>query len=378
MQRRLQFIILGHVWVLVPVALAWFARPAWRGQSAPEDAGALLPLAIIAAAYLLVRTWLTVVRWMPRPVAIYPYVDVGLVTAGLISVRSPTDPLSILYFIPLASAVASMSVNHLVAVGSVTVVAYLAAIIVSGVPWTIGMVYRIVMLALMSSLYWLIIRVVTTYVRSAERGEYRAELSREIHDGVQHLLVTLGTRLELARHLVREAPGRAEQILAEERETARRASDEMRYLVRRLRAAVQHSDFAAALRTQIAAIADRWPFALDVDVPPTLPRLSPKAEHAVLRVIQESLTNAAKHAQASRVAITISTQDGQLRCAIADDGTGFDPASANGAGLTGLRERVQSADGTLEVSSEPGRGAMVVATFPVPKPTFLLWRKFES
>lgn len=271
-----------------------------------------------------------------------------------------------------------MSVNHLVAVGSVTVAAYLAATIVSGVPWTIGMVYRIVMLALMSSLYWLIIRVVTTYVRSAERGEYRAELSREIHDGVQHLLVTLGTRLELARHLVREAPGRAEQILAEERETARRASDEMRYLVRRLRAAVQHSDFAAALRTQIAAIADRWPFALDVDVPPTLPRLSPKAEHAVLRVIQESLTNAAKHAQASRVAITISTQDGHLRCAIADDGTGFDPASANGAGLIGLRERVQSADGTLEVSSEPGRGAMVVATFPVPKPTFLLWRKFES
>ncbi|MBI2200411.1 MAG: sensor histidine kinase [Armatimonadetes bacterium] len=344
----------------------------------PLTRGNGLPLAIIAAAYLLVRTWLTVVRWMPRPVAIYPYVDVGLVTAGLISLRNPTDPLSILYFIPLASAVASMSVNHLVAVGSVTVAAYLAAIIVSGVPWTIGMVYRIVMLALMSSLYWLIIRVVTTYVRSAERGEYRAELSREIHDGVQHLLVTLGTRLELARHLVREAPGRAEQILAEERETARRASDEMRYLVRRLRAAVQHSDFAAALRTQIAAIADRWPFALDVDVPPTLPRLSPKAEHAVLRVIQESLTNVAKHAQASRVAITISTQDGQLRCAIADNGTGFDPASANGAGLTGLRERVQSANGTLEVSSEPGRGAMVVATFPVPKPTFLLWRKFES
>jgi len=376
-QQRLQVIILAHVWALIPVAVAWLARPAWRGEYAPKDVSALLPFAIISAAYLILRTWLTVIRWTPRLVVLYPYMDVGLVTAGLIVLRNPSDPLSILYFIPLASAVASLSMGQITAVGAATVIAYLAAIIVSSVPWTIGMLYRLIMLALMSSLYWLIIKIVSTYARAAERAEYRAELSREIHDGVQHLLVTLGTRLELARRLVHEAPGRVEQILAEERETTRRASDEIRYLVRRLRIAAQHSDLAPALRMQIAAMSDRWPFALDVKVPTTLPRLTPKAEHAVLRVIQECLTNAAKHARATKVEVKISTTNGQIQCAVVDDGTGFDPSTVEGTGLAGLRERVQSAGGTLEISSTSGRGATILAAFPIAKPTFVLWRKLE-
>ncbi|HET6781616.1 MAG TPA: hypothetical protein VFH67_05945, partial [bacterium] len=115
MQRRLQVIILAHVWALVPVAVAWFVRPAWRGEYAPADVSALLPLTIISAAYLILRTWLTVIRWIPRLVALYPYVDVALVTAGLIILRNPSDPLSILYFIPLASAVASLSVGQITA-----------------------------------------------------------------------------------------------------------------------------------------------------------------------------------------------------------------------------------------------------------------------
>jgi signal transduction histidine kinase len=376
-QQRLQVIILAHVWALVPVALAWFARPAWRGEDAPKDVSALLLLAVVAGSYLLARTWLTVMRWTPSLAGAYAYIDVALVTAGLIALRDPSDPLSILYFIPLASAVASLSVNQVMAVGTTTVIAYLLAIIATGASWTIGMVYRLIMLALMSSLYWLIIRIVSTYVRAVERAEYRAELSREIHDGVQHLLVTLGTRLDLARRLVYEAPARVEQILTEERETTRRASDEIRYLVRRLRIAAEQSDLASALRMQIVAMADRWPFALEVNVPATLPRLTSKAEHAVLRVIQESLTNAAKHAHAKKVQVSISSADGRLTCAIGDDGTGFDPSTAEGTGLNSLRTRVQSAGGTLDISSVPGRGTSVIATFPIPKPELVLWRKLE-
>jgi signal transduction histidine kinase len=120
---------------------------------------------------------------------------------------------------------------------------------------------------------------------AAEREDYQTELAREIHDGIQHLLVTLGARLELAGRLVREATDRAVQILAQEREMVR-ASDELRYLVRRLRTDRQHADLASALRAQVGALSDRWPFVLEVEVPPTLPRLSPAAEHAMLRVIQ--------------------------------------------------------------------------------------------
>ena len=86
----------------------------------------------------------------------------------------------------------------------------------------------------------------------------------------------MGMRLELAARLVTEAPDRAAHILMAERETARRAADELRYLVRRLRAAPQ-ADLAEALRTQIAAMADRWPFDLEVTAASELPRLAPAA-----------------------------------------------------------------------------------------------------
>lgn len=376
MHRRLQLIILGHVWVLVPVALAWFARPAWRGQFAPRDAGDLAILAGIAAAYLVARTWLTAVRWTPQMAPLWPYADIGLVTAALVILRSPTDPLSVLYFIPLASAVASLNIPQLVAVGGATAAAYLGAIVSSGVPWTIGMAYRLVILVLIASLYGWIIRLVTTAERAKERAEYQTALSREIHDGIQHLLVTMGARLELARRLVAEAPDRAASIIEEERETARRAADELRYLVRRLHATAQ-ADLATALQGQIAATAERWPFGLEIDVPAALPRLAPAAEHAVLRVIQEGLTNASKHAQASRVAVRITAEDGRVWCTIADNGAGFDPVAVNGSGLQGLRERVRSVGGTLEVRSERGHGATLVASFPLPDQQ-RRWKRSES
>jgi signal transduction histidine kinase len=217
---------------------------------------------------------------------------------------------------------------------------------------------------------------VTTAERAKERAEYQTALSREIHDGIQHLLVTMGARLELARRLVAEAPDRAASIIEEERETARRAADELRYLVRRLHATAQ-ADLATALQGQIAATAERWPFGLEIDVPAALPRLAPAAEHAVLRVIQEGLTNAAKHAQASRVAVRITAEDGRVWCTIADNGAGFDPVAANGSGLQGLRERVRSVGGTLEVRSERGHGATLVASFPLPDQQ-RRWKRSES
>ncbi|MDR7588179.1 MAG: histidine kinase [Armatimonadota bacterium] len=97
---------------------------------------------------------------------------------------------------------------------------------------------------------------------AAERDRFQRELAREIHDEVQHLLVTLAQRLDPASRLIREAPERAGRIAAAETDTARRAADEMRYLVRRLRAAPV--DLAAALRTLVAGTADRWPLELVV------------------------------------------------------------------------------------------------------------------
>ncbi len=376
LQRRLDLIILAHLWVLAPLALLWFLVPAWRSPDAPTEIRALGILAGIIASYLVARTWLTVRGRAPNLNHAWPYLDVLFVSSALVLLRSPTDPLSILYLIPLASAVASLSVPHLAGVAIFTVAGYLAVVVYSAVPWSIGLLFRLVIVAVLASLYGWLIRTVTVFERAAERAEFQTELAREIHDGIQHLLVTMGARLELARRLVAETPDRASAMIAEEREMTRRAADELRYLVRRLRSAASAVDLASALRLQVTGMADRWPFALNVDMPPQLPRLNPAAEHAVLRVIQESLTNVAKHAHATEVTVQLTTDDRAVVCTIRDNGRGFDPSAARSDGLSGLYDRIRAAGGTLEIHAAPGQGTTIQAAFPLPEAQ--RWRRSAS
>ncbi len=371
MQRRLNWIILAHLWALTPLAVIWFLWPAWRGDAAPDLVRALAILLGITAGYLVVRTWLTFTSGLRGLQVLWPFLDVALITAALVLVRNPNDALFALYFLPLASAVAALSTRQATALAAAAAVGYLLVVAASGDLWSVGSTFRVAILGVMASLYGWIVRTVGLYERAAERGEFRAQLAREIHDGVQHLLVTLGLRLELAGQLFPDAPERAAQIIATERETARQAADELRYLVRRLRAAPA-TELGTALRTQIAALAERWPFDLQVVAAPTLPRLTPAAEHAVVRVIQESLTNVARHARAQHAEVRVEAEQGTLRCTVRDDGAGFDPARVTTGGLAGLRDRVAAAGGTFAIQSQPGRGTTVTATFPLPEaPTWI-------
>jgi signal transduction histidine kinase len=364
MQRQLQLVILAHAWALAPLAAVWLWLPSSRGSNFQIDVPRLTVLAGVAALYLLGRTWLTWTGRWPELAQAWPYCDVVLITLALLIIGNAKDALTILYFLPLASAASLLRLSRLIALGAATLGSYFLVVVQTGAGWSVEVVFRLVVIALIASLYGWVIRTVTIYERAAERAEYQTELAREIHDGIQHLLVTLGARLELAGRLVREAPDRAVQILAQERETVVRASDELRYLVRRLRTDRRHADLASALRAQVGALSDRWPFVLEVEVPPTLPRLSPAAEHAMLRVIQESLTNVAKHADASMVEVQIDVAGGALRCTIRDNGVGFEPGDGTG-GLQGLRERVAGTGGTLNVNSAPARGTIISAVWPL-------------
>lgn len=92
-----------------------------------------------------------------------------------------------------------------------------------------------------------------------------------------------------------------------------------------------------------------------------------------VRLVREAVTNALKHARPRHVAVACEFTDAQLRLTIPDDGSGFDAAHAPGPetghlGLTGMRERLQRLDGTLEVRSAPGQGTTITATVPIPKP----------
>ena len=96
-------------------------------------------------------------------------------------------------------------------------------------------------------------------------------------------------------------------------------------------------------------------------------RLPTDVETTMYRIVQEALTNIARHAGASRISILLTRKERAVVVVIEDDGAGFDPGHATaGLGLTGMRERVTLLGGRLRVEANPGRGATIAAEVPLP------------
>jgi signal transduction histidine kinase len=129
-----------------------------------------------------------------------------------------------------------------------------------------------------------------------------------------------------------------------------------------------------ALRSCAREFSDRIGVPADLSVGRDVPRLSRDAELTIFRIVQEALTNVAKHARASRVGIDLGVDDRGLTVCVRDDGRGFDPSTAAaapagtgpvGLGLAGIRERAGLLDGSVEIASAPGQGTRLVATVPL-------------
>jgi signal transduction histidine kinase len=104
----------------------------------------------------------------------------------------------------------------------------------------------------------------------------------------------------------------------------------------------------------------------------TAPRLSPDTEIACFRVVQESVTNALRHAGARRLQVRIARSDHRLALSIRDDGRGFDPAKLDEAaarghlGVVGMRERIRARGGRFDLTSTPGAGTAIEVELPAP------------
>jgi len=118
----------------------------------------------------------------------------------------------------------------------------------------------------------------------------------------------------------------------------------------------------AALHWYGQRFSQRTGLAVAVQGEELAPRLPSATETALFRIAQEALTNAAKHAQASQVTVTLEPVNGGARLTIADDGVGFDPATRRqaGWGLMTMRERAEAVGAHLRVESAPGKGTQVV------------------
>jgi len=127
-----------------------------------------------------------------------------------------------------------------------------------------------------------------------------------------------------------------------------------------------------ALRWYVQRQAKHLGLAIELQLPSSARRLPPEIETACFRIVQEALTNAARHAQATQVdvVLTINEQDAEL--AVRDNGIGFDVTAAHqraiaggGFGLLGMQERAQLVGGELRVTSAPQQGTIIKAQFPL-------------
>lgn len=182
----------------------------------------------------------------------------------------------------------------------------------------------------------------------------RRRIERDLHDGVQQQLVALGMLIGQARRA--DEPG---ELLDRARATAQEAIGELREVANRVYPiALDHSGLRQALETMAerATVPVRITYELKE-------RVRPAVETALYFVVAEAVTNAAKHASAQVVIVTVTRQKVErIRVVVTDDGAGG--ANPSGTGLSGLARRVAALDGTLTVDSPCGGPTVVTASVP--------------
>ncbi len=208
--------------------------------------------------------------------------------------------------------------------------------------------------------------------------EERKRIARELHDETSQALTTLLISLALVEESVSDPAGR--ERIRETRTLAHQTLRAVRNMSLDLRpSALDDLGLLPALRWYIKEYQQKCGIEAELTVSGLKERLPSEAETALYRMIQESLTNTAKHARANHVWVTL-TEDGLLlRATIRDDGQGFDAAGMmrrhwqdRGLGLAGMQERAALLDGSVEIESEPGAGALITVTIPLRQPSAAL------
>ncbi|GHD84650.1 GAF domain-containing sensor histidine kinase [Streptomyces naganishii] len=208
------------------------------------------------------------------------------------------------------------------------------------------------------------------YERSRELtiAEERSRLAHELHDAVSQKLFSLRLTAQAAAALVDRDPARAKVELQQVAALAAEAADELRAAVVELRpAALDEDGLVATLRTQIQVL-DRAHTARVTFAAHGFRALPAAQEEALLRVAQEALHNALRHADARHVDVALDRRGCGAVLRVTDDGTGFDPRTVRRAGrhlgLVSMRDRASGVGGRLTVESAPGKGTAIEMEVP--------------
>jgi two-component system, NarL family, sensor histidine kinase UhpB len=210
------------------------------------------------------------------------------------------------------------------------------------------------------------LRELSSFLETVREKE-RARIARELHDELGQTL----TSLKLGLGSIRDQPARDDAVLRDRIEAMMGVVDAAVVDVRRIASDLRplmldELGLAAAIEWLVSSFGTRTGIAVELSLSP-LGEIGPQASTAAFRILQECLTNVARHAAAAAVRVAVSERDGLLDLSVADDGRGMARAAQSRKktfGLLGMEERALGLGGLLRVESRPGRGTTVKVRLP--------------
>ena len=199
----------------------------------------------------------------------------------------------------------------------------------------------------------------------------RNRIAREIHDNLAQEILGISVQLEIVARTMASAPDAARKHLDRARALVRSSVAEARRYVWDLRSqSLDERDLPAALAEMTRRLTAESGVQTQFSVGGTFRPLAPQVENNLLRIGQEAVNNAVRHARARVITVSLEFGAREVRLEVKDDGRGFDSGNYNGGagghfGLVGMRERAEQMGGTASVASAPGRGTAVTVSVPI-------------
>ncbi|MCL6452758.1 MAG: sensor histidine kinase [Alicyclobacillus sp.] len=198
--------------------------------------------------------------------------------------------------------------------------------------------------------------------------EERRRIARELHDGPAQVITNLSMRLDIVRRMLERQPDLAAEELDRLYQRARGAVSEIRRLIYDLRPiAIDEVGLLQAIGQLCDRNQEDWALPIAYEVAESMElKLVPARQVGVYRLLQEVLNNVHKHAEATRIHVSVAMDGSDYVFRIEDDGRGFDPAKipAGHYGILGLYERARYLKGTVRIDSAPGQGTQVEIRIP--------------
>jgi signal transduction histidine kinase len=385
-QQRRQLVIVACWWAGILFALLWFQFPYVRGlfQQPPPFIRSLYALAIAYVAlrtafvsalpYIAHRTphlapvWLTSDQWLILA-------DMIMLALGVHFTGGIQSDLYLAFFVPIVACGLAYRVRFTL------LIAFAGAILHLIATWHDRFEPHYWEYVATRTFFFAVVGWLVSFIARSEEGrrqrenalrqelavaEERARIARELHDSAGNALVAAIQHAQLCQHLLSQSPEQAHQQLSGHITALRHALDEMRELVFHLRpVSLSPDEFANALRQFVARFSQRTGVQVNLQMD-DLPISSPAMSIALMRLVQEALTNAVKHGKATMIEVTLKREGKNLVGIISDNGVGFDPERTSaGLGLQTMWERVAAFGGSLKIQSASQQGTTIEFMLPL-------------